>query len=62
MASKLDSFLRKNVSCSVFFTSRRTAYNVRDKEKKFLSVGLSYKYVILFRKIFYVFDVIYVFK
>ena len=55
MGSKLDIFIRKMFL--VLFCSRRTAYNVRDNAKKFLSVGLSYKCVILFRKIFYVFDV-----
>ena len=44
----------------VLFCSRRTAYIVRDNAKKFTSVGLSYKGVILFSKIFYVFDVVYV--
>ena len=42
------------------FCSRRTAYIVRDNAKKFTSVGLSYKDVILFSKIFYKFDVVYV--
>ena len=40
----------------VLFCSRRTAYIVRDNVKKFIS----YKDVILFSKIFYMFDVIYV--
>ena len=44
----------------VRFCSRRTAYIVRDNAKKFTSVGLSYKDVILFSKIFYVIDVVYV--
>ena len=44
----------------VLFCLRRTAYNIRDNEKKFTSVVLSYKSVILFSKIFYVFDVVYV--
>ena len=44
----------------VLFCSRRTAYIVRDNVKKFTSVGLSYKHVILFSKIFYVIDVVYV--
>ena len=44
----------------VLFCSRRTAYIVRDNSKKFTSVGLSYKGVILFSKIFYMFDVVYV--
>ena len=59
MGSKLDSFLRKGV----FFVpvcSRRTAYIVRDNAKTFTPVGLSYKDVILFSKIFYVFDAVYV--
>ena len=38
----------------------RTAYIVRDNAKKFTSVGLSYKGVLLFSKIFYMFDVVYV--
>ena len=45
----------KGVSCS-----RRTAYIVRDNAKKFTSVGISYKGLILFSKILYVFDVVYV--
>ena len=45
----------------LFCSCRRpTAYMVRDNEKTFTSVGLSYKDVILFSKIFYVFDVVYV--
>ena len=44
----------------VLFCSRRTAYIVRDNAEKFISVGLSYKDVMLFSKIFYVFDVVYV--
>ena len=48
MGSKLDNFPRKKgVSCS-----GRTAYIVRDKAKNFTSVGLSYKDVILFSKMF----------
>ena len=42
------------------FCSRRTAYIIRDNAKKITSVGLSYKDVKLFSKIFYVFDVVYV--
>ena len=49
----------KGVSCSVLFTFP-TAYIVRDNAKKFTSVALPYKGVILFSKIFYVFDVVYV--
>ena len=44
----------------VLFCSHRTAYIVRDNVKKFTSVGLFYMDVILFSKIFYVFDVVYV--
>ena len=55
MGSKFDSFLTQRSFCS-----RRTAYIVRDNAKKFTSVGLSYKDVIIFSKIFYVFDVVYV--
>ena len=44
----------------VLFCSRRTAYIVRDNVIKFTSIGLSYKGVILFSKIVYVFDVVYV--
>ena len=44
----------------VLFCSRRTAYIVRDNEKKCISVGLSNKNVTLFSKIFYMFDVVYV--
>ena len=38
----------------VLFCSRSTAYIVRDNAKKFTSVGLSYKDVTLFSKIFYI--------
>ena len=51
-------FSEKRVSC--LFSTRRTAYIVRDNAKKFTSVGLSYKDVILCSKIFYMFDVVYV--
>ena len=50
-------FSEKGVSCSVLFTPRRTDYIVRDNAKK-TSIGLSYKDVTLFSKIFYVFDVV----
>ena len=62
MGSKLDSFLRKGCFFFVLFLSRRrrTAYIVKVNAKKFTSVSLSYKDVILFSKIFYVFDVVYV--
>ena len=59
MGTKLDSFLRKKAFL-VLFCSRRTAYIVRDNAKKFTSVGLTYKGVVLFSKIFYMFDVVYV--
>ena len=42
------------------FCSRSTVYTVRDNVKKITSVGLSYKGVILFSKIFDVFDVVFV--
>ena len=58
MGSKLDSSLRKVFH--VLFCSRRTAYIVRDNAKKFTLLGLSYKDVILFSKIFYMFSVVYV--
>ena len=51
-------FSEKGASCSVLFTY--TSYIVRDNAKKFTSVGLSYKDVILFSKLFYVLDVVYV--
>ena len=38
----------------------RIVYIVRDNAKKFISVCLSYKDVILFSKILYVFDVVYI--
>ena len=44
----------------VLFCSRHTAYIIRDDAKKFTSEGLSYKGVILFSNIFYVFDVVFV--
>ena len=44
----------------VLFCSRPTDHIVRDNAKKFPSVGLSYKGIILFTKIFYRFDVVYV--
>ena len=51
-------FSEKGVSCS--FYSCRTAYIVRYNAKKFTSIGLSYQDVILFSKIFYVFNAVYV--
>ena len=50
---------QKNVFL-VLFCSCRTAYIVRDNAKKFTSEGLPNKDVILFSKIFYVFDLVYV--
>ena len=44
----------------VLFCSRHTAYIVRGNAKKITSVGLSYKGIILFSKIFSVFDVVYI--
>ena len=58
MGSKLGSSEKKVFL--VLLCSRRTAYIVRDSVEKFTSVGLSYKGVILFSKIFYVFAVVYV--
>ena len=55
----LIAFSEKRVFL-VLFSSCRTPYIVRDNAKKFTPVGLSYKDVILFSKIFYVFDVVYV--
>ena len=43
----------------VLFCSCRTAYIVRDNAKTFISVGLSYKDVIIFSRAFNVFDVVY---
>ena len=60
MGSKLDSFFRKKCFFCFFYFSRRTAYIVRDNAKKFTSLGLSYNGLILYSKIFYVFDVVYV--
>ena len=59
MGSKLDSFLRKGcfLLCFVHVVLLKSLEIMR---KKFTSVGLSYENVILFSKIFYVFDVIYV--
>ena len=55
--SKLDIFCQKKVFL-VLFCSRCTAYIVRDNAKKITSVGLSCREVILFSKIFYVFNVV----
>ena len=59
IGSKLDSFLRKKVFLFLLF-SRRTVYIVRDIAKTFTSVGIFWMGLILFSKIFYVFDVVYV--
>ena len=59
MGSKLDSFLRKR---GFFFCFVHVVLLIllEIMPKKFTSVGLSYKGVILFSKMFYVFDVVYV--
>ena len=51
----LTVFSEKGVCC--FICSRRTAYMVRDNATIFTSVSLSYKEVISFQLIFYVFEV-----
>ena len=56
MGSKLDKFSQKKVFL-VQFCSRRTAHVVRNNAKKFTSIGLSFKDVILLN--YYVFDVVY---
>ena len=59
MGSKLDSFLRKR--CSLFcFVHVVLLISLEIMRKKFTSVCLSCKGVILFSKIFYVFDAVYV--
>ena len=59
MRSKLDSFLRKK--CFFFcFIHVVLLISLEVMRKKCTSVGLSYKGVILFSKIFYVFNVVYV--
>ena len=59
MGSKLDTFPRKR--CFVFcFVHVVLLMSLEIMRKKITSVGLSYKDVILFSKIFYVFDVVYV--
>ena len=59
MGSELDSFVRKRrfLLCFVHVV---LLISLEMMGKKFTSVGLSYKDVILFSKIFYVFDVVYV--
>ena len=44
----------------VLFCSHLTVYIIRDNGKNITSVGTSYKDVMLFSKIFYVFDIVYV--
>ena len=59
MESKFDSFLRRR--CFLFcFVHVVLLKSLEIMRKKFTSIGLSYKDVILFSKIFYVFDVVYV--
>ena len=59
MGSKLDSFLRKR--CFLFcFVHVVLLTSLEISEKKITLVALFYKCVILFSKIFYVFDVVYV--
>ena len=59
MGSKLDSFLRK--MCFLFyFVHVVLLISLEIMGKKFTSAGLFYKDLILFSKIFYVFDVVYV--
>ena len=59
MGSKLDIFLRKG--CSFFyFVHVVLLISLVTMRKKITSVGLSYKDAILFPKIYYVFDVVYV--
>ena len=59
MESELDSFVRKR--CFLFcFIPIVLLISLEIMGKKFTSVGLSYKDVTLFSKIFYVFDVVYV--
>ena len=58
MGSKLDSFLRKG--CFLFcFVYVVLLISLEILRKKLTSIGLAYKDVILFSKIFYVFHVIY---
>ena len=59
MGSKLDSFLRKR--CFLFcFVHVVLLITLEIMRKKITSIGLSYNGVILFSKIFYMFDVVYV--
>ena len=59
MGSKLDSFLRKR-RFLFSFVHVLLLISLEIMRKKFTSVGLCYKDVILISKIFYVFDVVYV--
>ena len=59
MGSKLDSFLRKGFFL-FSFVHVVLLISFEIMRKKCPSVGLSYKNVILFSKIFYMFDVFYV--
>ena len=59
MGSKLDSFLRKR-SFLFCFVHVVLLISLEIMRKEFTSVGLSYKGVILFSKILYMFDVVYV--
>ena len=59
MGSKLYNFLRNG--CFLFcFVHVVLLISLEIMRKKFTSIGLSYKGVILFSKIFYMFDVVYV--
>ena len=59
MGSKLDSSVRK--TCFLFcFVHVVLFISLEIMRKKLISVGLSYKGVILVSEIFYVFDVVYV--
>ena len=58
MGSKRDSFLRKR--CLLFCFVHDVLHISLEIMRRFTSVGLSYKDVILFSKIFYVFDVVFV--
>ena len=59
MGSKLDSFLRKR-RFLICFVHVVLLISLEIMRKKFTSVGLPYKDVILFSKTFYVFDVVYI--
>ena len=59
MGSELDSFLKKRYSLFCF-VHVVLFMSLKIMRKKITSVGISYKDVILFSKIFYVFDIVYV--